>query len=202
MILNIKWGTKLFNLFHRSLQLLALTRCQCYKTFFLITDTPDKKPSNNISAQSNICDPTIVDAEKQTHNQFAMIFVTLMTWGGCKPTYLTSSNICMDIRKSRQSSTMRQGKNGCLQGKYGCQIGWFTPTAGLCSQILDYEEKFQKGQTLQLTGESRMEKKVESNCDQANDMADSFVKWFYSLINSTFYNAGQFSTYALLKSIG
>ena len=27
--------------------------------------------------------------------------------------------------------------------------------------------------------------------DHANAMADSFVKWFYSLINTTFYNAGK-----------
>ncbi len=50
-------------------------------------------------------------------------------FGGCKPTYLTSSNICTDIHKSCQRSNMRQSKNRCLQGKYICQMGWFTPTA-------------------------------------------------------------------------
>jgi len=34
--------------------------------------------------------------------------------------------------------------------------------------------------------------------DHANAMADSFVKWFYSLINSTLYNSGCFGS--LLKN--
>ncbi len=59
---------------------------------------------------------------------FSIPLAEFIYLGGCKPTYQKSSNICTDICKSSQLSTLRRGKNGCPCGKYGCQMGWFIPT--------------------------------------------------------------------------